>query len=29
VLELFRQEPDLAEINRGVSHQDYRDVDSR
>ena len=29
VLELFKQEPDLAEINRGVSHQDYRDVDSR
>lgn len=29
VLELIKRDPDLAEINRGVSHHDYRDVDSR
>ena len=29
VLELFKRDPELTEINRGVSHHDYRDIDSR
>ena len=29
VLELFKREPELAKINQGVIHQDYRDVDKR
>lgn len=29
VLELFKRDPELTEINREVSHHDYRDIDSR
>jgi spore coat polysaccharide biosynthesis protein SpsF len=29
VLELFRREPELARINAGVAHKDYRQVDER
>ena len=29
VLDLFKREPELAEINANVSHHDYREVDQR